>query len=158
MPDLDLELRGAPVIQTLRKGAARSPKEFFSALRPSAWSKNKGGRRGGGRRAPRAPPLDPPLDYVAVTYDVFEFFLSSFISVMRHDWLKLTTNPSLPTHPIKLTTLLGSMLSSSRKDVGCCTSYQSRIGTSADHWRRGKSTVFAFIREECSVDERTSRR
>ena len=76
MPDLDLELRGAPVIQTLRKGAARSPKEFFSALRASAWSKNKGGGEAGGERAPRAPPLDPPLDYVAVTYDLCVSFFS----------------------------------------------------------------------------------
>ena len=85
MPDLDLELRGAPVIQTLRKGAARSPKEFFSALRASAWSKNKGGGEAGGERAPWAPILDPPLDFLAVTYDVCEFFLSSFVTVMRQD-------------------------------------------------------------------------
>ena len=47
VPDLDLEIRGAPVIQTLRKGAAQSPKEFFSARRASVWSKNKGGKGGG---------------------------------------------------------------------------------------------------------------
>ena len=74
MPDLDLELRGAPVIQTLRKGAARSPKELFSALRASVWSKNKGG--GGRARVPRASPLDPPLDFVAVTYDLCVSFFS----------------------------------------------------------------------------------
>ena len=48
VPDLDLEIKGAPVIQTLRKGAARSPKEFFSALQASVWFKNKRGGRGGG--------------------------------------------------------------------------------------------------------------
>ena len=47
VPDLDLEIKGAPVIQTLGKGAARSPKEFFSALRASVWSKNKEGGEGG---------------------------------------------------------------------------------------------------------------
>ena len=36
-------------------GGGRSQKEFFSALRASVWSKNKGGR------VPRAPPLDPSL-------------------------------------------------------------------------------------------------
>ena len=34
----------------------QSPQMFFSVLRASFWSKNKGGAR-----APRAPPLDPPL-------------------------------------------------------------------------------------------------
>ena len=43
--------RGA-VIQTLRKKAARSPKEFFSALWASLWSKNKGGGGGGGLPGP----------------------------------------------------------------------------------------------------------
>ena len=38
-----LTYAGAPVIQTLRKGA-------------SVWSKNKGGGTG-----PQSPPLDPPL-------------------------------------------------------------------------------------------------
>ena len=36
----------------------RSQKQFFSALRASFWSKNKGEGR-----APRPPPLDPPLIY-----------------------------------------------------------------------------------------------
>ena len=44
------DLRGGPVIQTLRYGGAVS-KHFFSALRASVWSKNKG----------RPPPLDPQL-------------------------------------------------------------------------------------------------
>ena len=35
-----------------------SPEKFFSALRASVWSRNKGG--GGGGQAHRAPPLDPP--------------------------------------------------------------------------------------------------
>ena len=35
-----------------------SPEKFFSALRASVWSRNKGG---GGGQAHRAPPLDPPL-------------------------------------------------------------------------------------------------
>ena len=56
-------------IQTFRLGAGggrghpdpeirggQSPQFFFSVLRASFWSKNKGGAR-----APRAPPLDPPL-------------------------------------------------------------------------------------------------
>ena len=34
---------GGGVIQTLRKGGAWSPKIFFSGLRASVWSKNKGG-------------------------------------------------------------------------------------------------------------------
>ena len=34
-----------------------SPEKFFSALRTSVWSRNKGG----GGQAHRAPPLDPPL-------------------------------------------------------------------------------------------------
>ena len=42
----DPEMRGGGVVS----------KKFFSALRASFWSKNKGGPR-----APRAPPLDPPL-------------------------------------------------------------------------------------------------
>ena len=65
----DLQIPGdiAPVpIQTLRWGGggvlgrpldkwgARSPKNFFSALRASVWSKSQGG-------GPPAPPLDPPL-------------------------------------------------------------------------------------------------
>ena len=37
------------------KGGTRSPKKFFSVLRASVWSKNKGDR------PPRAPPLDSPL-------------------------------------------------------------------------------------------------
>ena len=45
---------GGLVIQTLRseirdRGGVRSPKKFFSTLRASLWSKNKGD------------PLDPPL-------------------------------------------------------------------------------------------------
>ena len=35
MPDSDLDIRG--------RGAGRSPKKLFSALRASVWSKNKGG-------------------------------------------------------------------------------------------------------------------
>ena len=38
-------------------GGGGTPKDFFSALRDSVWSKNKGG----GHRPPRAPPLDPLL-------------------------------------------------------------------------------------------------
>ena len=43
-----------------------SPEKFFSALRTSVWSRNKGGGGGGPPprappRAHRAPPLDPPL-------------------------------------------------------------------------------------------------
>ena len=54
MPDQDLEIKGGGgVIQTLRKGG--SPKKFFSVLRASVWSKNKGAW------TPWAPPLDPPL-------------------------------------------------------------------------------------------------
>ena len=45
VPDPDLEMGG--------RGGTVSPNIFFSALRASVWSKNKGGR---------APPLDPPLD------------------------------------------------------------------------------------------------
>ena len=45
MPDPDLEITGW--------GGHGLPPNFFSALRASVWSKNKGGR---------APPLDPPLD------------------------------------------------------------------------------------------------
>ena len=37
-----------------------SPEKFFSALRASIWSRNKGGGGVGGQ-AHRAPPLDPPL-------------------------------------------------------------------------------------------------
>ena len=44
--DPDLQIRG---------GGKPVSKQFFSALRPSFWSKNKGGA------GPRAPPLDPPL-------------------------------------------------------------------------------------------------
>ena len=40
----DSEIKGGPV-----------SKNFFSALRASVWSKDKGGP------GPRAPPLDPPL-------------------------------------------------------------------------------------------------
>ena len=53
--DSDLQIRGGggghpdPKI----RGEARSPKIFFSALRPFFWSKNKG--------EGRTPPLDPPL-------------------------------------------------------------------------------------------------
>ena len=53
---------GGGVIQTLRKGEAQSPKNIFSALRTSVWSKNKGGR------ARQAPPLDPPM-LMYETYD-----------------------------------------------------------------------------------------
>ena len=42
----DPEIRGGPGLKKI----------FFSALRASFWSKNKGGGR-----APQAPPLDPPL-------------------------------------------------------------------------------------------------
>ena len=112
--------RGA-VIQTLRKKAARSPKEFFSALWASLWSKNKGG---GGAGSLGPTPGSATGFRCSDVWLVCEFFLSSFVTVMRQDWLKLTTNPSLATHPTKLTTLLGSILSSSRKDVGCSASYQ----------------------------------
>ena len=37
-------------------GGAAASKNFFSALRASFWSKNKGGAR-----VPRAPPVEPPL-------------------------------------------------------------------------------------------------
>ena len=40
----------------IRRGRGRPPEKFFSALRASFWSKNKGGGR-----VPRAPPLDPPM-------------------------------------------------------------------------------------------------
>ena len=50
VPDLDLEIKGAPVIQTLGKGAARSPKEFFRPFGPQFGLKIRGG--GGGGRAP----------------------------------------------------------------------------------------------------------
>ena len=76
VPDLDLEIKGAPVIQTLRKGAARSPKEFFRPFGPQFGLKIRGGGKGG--RAPWAPPLDPPLDFVAVTYD----FCMNFFSLL----------------------------------------------------------------------------
>ena len=155
MPDLDLEIKVAPVIQTLRKGVARSPKEFFRPFGPQFGLKIRGG---GGVRAPRAPPLDPPLDFVAVTYDLCVFF-SLFFHLGNETRLNQTDDKPFTSHPPHETDhTTGSMLLSSRKDVGCSTSYQSRIGTSAEHWRRGKSTVFAFIREECCVDERTSRR
>ena len=70
MPYLDLEIMGAPVIQTLRKeggGGGGHQNHFFGpGLRAPVWSKNKGG----GGAGSRAPPLDPPLDFVAVTYDL----------------------------------------------------------------------------------------
>ena len=37
-------------------GGTAASKNFFSALRASFWSKNKGGAR-----VPRAPPVEPPL-------------------------------------------------------------------------------------------------
>ena len=52
--DPDLQITGAPVIQTLGWGEGGFKKIYFSTLRASVWSRNKGGR------APRAPPLDPP--------------------------------------------------------------------------------------------------
>ena len=64
MPDPDLELRGEggggdghldPEIRG-RPGLQK----FFSTLRASVSSKNKGG----GGRAPQAPPLDPPLQTI----------------------------------------------------------------------------------------------
>ena len=57
MADPDLQIReggGGHPDPEIRGGGAVS-KKFFSLLRVSFWSKNKGGR------APRAPPLDPPL-------------------------------------------------------------------------------------------------
>ena len=56
---LDPEIRGA-----------RSQKKFFSALRASVWSKNKGARG----RPPRASPLDPslmPLYFSPIPYVSF---------------------------------------------------------------------------------------
>ena len=54
MPDLDLEVKGAPVIQTLRKeggGGDGLQNNFFGpGLRAPVWSKNKGG--GGGLPGP----------------------------------------------------------------------------------------------------------
>ena len=76
VPDLDLEIKGAPVIQTLRKGAARFPKEFFRLFGPQFGLKIRGGGGWGRARAPRAPPLDPPLDFVAVMYDLCVSFFS----------------------------------------------------------------------------------
>ena len=52
VPDLDLEIKGAPVIQTLGKGAARSPKEFFRPFGPQFGLKIRGGGRGGGLPGP----------------------------------------------------------------------------------------------------------
>ena len=45
MPDPELEIRGDPVIQTLRKGGGgvQSPQKIFPALRASVWSKTKRG-------------------------------------------------------------------------------------------------------------------
>ena len=60
MPDPDLEIRGVGVGRSSKPldkgGGAGLSKKFFSAVRASVWSKNKGGAW-----APRAPPLDPPL-------------------------------------------------------------------------------------------------
>ena len=44
-PDLRIRRGGGegPVIQILRWGRVRSPKKFFSALRATVWSKNRGG-------------------------------------------------------------------------------------------------------------------
>ena len=52
VPDLDLEIKGAPVIQTLRKGAARSPKEFFRPFGPQFGLKIRGGGGGAGSLGP----------------------------------------------------------------------------------------------------------
>ena len=51
MADLDLEIRGGGggwSSRPLDKGEGRSPKKYFSTLRASAWSRNKGGGGGGG--------------------------------------------------------------------------------------------------------------
>ena len=62
MADPDLHIReegaggGGHLDPEIRGEGARPQKNFFSALRASFWSKNKG--RG---RAPQAPLLDPPL-------------------------------------------------------------------------------------------------
>jgi len=37
-PDFQIRRGGGPVIQTMRKGGAQSPKKFFPALRASFWS------------------------------------------------------------------------------------------------------------------------
>ena len=56
--DPDIQIRGGgggcQPDPEIRGGGARSPKKFYSALRASVWSKNKG--RSGGE----PPPLDPP--------------------------------------------------------------------------------------------------
>ena len=51
--DPDLQIRGEGGRSS--RPWPRSPKKFFSALRASVWSENKG------RLVPRAPSLDPPL-------------------------------------------------------------------------------------------------
>ena len=75
MPDLDLEVKGAPVIQTLRKegGGGTVSKIIFSAL---AFGPQFGLKIRGEGAGSRAPPLDPPLDFVAVTYDLCVSFFS----------------------------------------------------------------------------------
>ena len=84
MPDLDLEVKGAPVIQTLRKeggGGGTVSKIIFSALAfgPQFGLKIRG--EGGG--------LPGPSPGSAIGFRcsdvllVCEFFLSSFVTVMR---------------------------------------------------------------------------
>ena len=55
-PDPDLEIRGGGHLDPEIRGGTVF-KTFFSALRASVWSKNKGGAG-----PPRAPPVDPLVD------------------------------------------------------------------------------------------------
>ena len=69
--DPDLQIRGGgAVIETLRKGGARTQKNFFSALQASVWSKNKWG--GGGGAGPSGPSpgsaTEKVLSYLCFSY------------------------------------------------------------------------------------------
>ena len=62
-PDLQIRWEGGGVGHPdpeIRRGA-QSAKKFYSALRASVWSKNKGWGGGGGFGGQQAPPLDLPL-------------------------------------------------------------------------------------------------